>query len=92
VSEVVVRESWGSRRGRLIWRLVVAFGYLLATVAVVALVVGALALRDAADEQRTQTTCQQASAYAAYLSTPKVSVSKKDLDSLFGVTLKCEFP
>ena len=53
-----------ARRSR--WRVVaVIYRYLLATVAVAALVVGALALRDNADEQRTQSRCSQALAYAA---------------------------
>ena len=94
MSELVVRDpsSSSSRRSRLAWRVAVVFGYLLAVVAVVALVLGALAVRDVADEQHTQTKCQQASAYAAYLSTPKVSVTQKDIQNLFGLVLQCGFP
>jgi hypothetical protein len=42
----------------------IVYRYILATVAVAALVAGALALRDNTDEQRTQTRCVQALAYA----------------------------
>jgi hypothetical protein len=93
MSELMVRDPAGARRpNRVVRWLAIGFGYLLATVAVVALVLAAFALRDNADEQHTQTKCAQASAYAAYLSTPKVVSTQKDRGNLFGLVLQCGFP
>jgi hypothetical protein len=89
----MVRDPSGPRHPpRIVRWLAIGFGYLLATVAVVALVLGAFALRDTADEQHIQTKCAQASAYAAYLSTPKVESTQKDRGNLFGLVLQCGFP
>jgi hypothetical protein len=51
-----------ARRERPPWqsRLLVVYGFVLATLAVVALAVGAAALQDIRDEERQQTKCARA--------------------------------
>jgi hypothetical protein len=63
--------------GRLARRIAIAYGLALATIAVAALVAGALALRDSAQEQHRQTQCARASALADQFTVLDTNLSGK---------------